>query len=160
VSHFDTVGLDQKAVDNDCESGDRRENEKKFRHHLWTPRWLARSVQRQLQSDCNLSVGRNKPQQFLAAWQESQFKILRAAACRSHQVLRSRIGYRIGNRCRPTSTSRSPDPEGRESAIPFPRWLSAPINPSRWPHRHRLAPPVPFVVSRENAQGRRPPSLL
>jgi len=29
-----------------------------------------------------------------------------------------------GNRCRPRWTSRFPDPEGRESATPFPCWLS------------------------------------
>src|ERR1700692_4753436 len=28
-------------------------------------------------------------------------------------------GYAMGNRCRPSWTSRSPDPEGRESATPF-----------------------------------------
>jgi hypothetical protein len=123
VSHFDTVGLDQKTIDNDCESGDRREDEKKFRHHLWTPRWLARSVQRQLQSDCNLSGGRNKAQQFLAAWQKSQFEVVRATLHRLHRVSRSRSGCAKSNRSHPRWTSRFLDPEGRESATPFPRWF-------------------------------------
>jgi hypothetical protein len=40
-----------------------------------------------------------------------------------------------GNRCRPSWTSRFPDPEGRESATPFPRWLCVRSYPSRWlPH--------------------------
>ena len=39
-------------------------------------------------------------------------------------------GYAMGNRCRPSWTSRSPDPEGRESATSFPSWLCIHVLPA------------------------------
>src|SRR5580704_3009340 len=53
----------------------------------------------------------------------------------------TRSGSARGNRCRPRWTSRFPDPEGRESAIPFPCWLPLHLALCRWgrlpiPSRH------------------------
>ena len=42
--------------------------------------------------------------------------------------------------------------EGRESATPFPCWLSVHLYLSRWLHHRRLAPPLPFVVPRQKAK--------
>ena len=38
-----------------------------------------------------------------------------------------RSEYARGNRCRPRWTSRFPDPEGRESATPFPCWRATSV---------------------------------
>ena len=42
------------------------------------------------------------------------------------------------NRCRPRWRSRFPDPEGRESTIPFPCWLCVHLYVSRWQRHPRL----------------------
>jgi hypothetical protein len=46
--------------------------------------------------------------------------------------------HNIGNRCPSCRTARFPDPKGRESATPFPWWLSVHLCLCRWRRHPRL----------------------
>jgi hypothetical protein len=62
---------------------------------------------------------------------------------------RVRGGYARGNRCRPRWTSRFPDPEGRESATPFPCWRAQCAVPPK--NRRRSSPSSILATCRSRA---------